>query len=151
MAALDNLLDRSFETTAGSKTLRNLLEGDLPTVFVSYPKDFTLVCTRQLCNYRDQWELLAPLRCQWWGINQEPIAKHERFKSEKGLAFDLVSDPDAALLKPLGLKSALWTRRGFALVSPSGEILNSTAGSPMTYRRADEVKSFLEPLLKGPA
>jgi peroxiredoxin len=145
--SLHALMDRTYETTAGSRTLRGLLDPDRPTVFIAYPMDFTPVCTKQLCSYRDDWPRLSALPCRWWGINQAPPEKHRRFKEEKNLPLELVTDPDGELLKSLGLWGLLKTRRGFAVVSPDGKILGRSTIFPFFYTKTDDVVAFLEPLL----
>ncbi len=147
MAGLNEILNESFETTAGKKSLREMIGGERVTVFIAYPMDFTPVCTRQLCSYRDHWPEMAGLACRWWGINQASPEKHERFKREKQLPFELISDPEGTLLKALGLWGWLRTKRGFAVVAPSGEILGTSSIFPFFYRRWDEVIQFVESLL----
>lgn len=147
MTALSPLLDQSFESTAGPRTVRQLIEGPGPAVFIAYPMDFTPVCTAQLCSYRDQWGELAALPCRWWGINQAPPEKHDRFKSEKNLPFDLVTDPKGALTKALGLWGLIGVKRGFAVVSPEGEILGKTTIFPFFYTPKDKLVAFLQPIL----
>ena len=147
------LLEAEFETTAGTKTLREIIGGDRPTdrptVFMSYPMDFTPVCTKQLCSYRDDWDTLGSLHCHWWGINRFAVEKHRKFKSQHEFPFDLISDPKSRILGALGLKSLLWTSRGFAIVTPEGELVASSSVFPAFYRKSDEVKAFLEPYLEG--
>lgn len=145
--SLDALLDSSYDTTAGKRTLRELLDPVRPTVFVAYPMDFTPVCTKQLCSYRDNWPQMSRLRCAWWGINQAPVEKHLRFKQEHGLPMELITDRDGALLKALGLHGLLGTRRGFAVVSPDARILGRSTIFPLLYSKSDDVVAFLEPLL----
>jgi peroxiredoxin len=146
--ALDPILDQTFETTAGPRAVRQMIEGDIPTVFISYPMDFTPVCTMQLCSYRDHWESLAPLKCRWWGINQANPALHGSFKEKKKLPFELISDKDGALLKALGLWGIFRTKRGFAVVAPSGEILGVTSIFPFFYQGYKSVIDFVSPLIK---
>jgi peroxiredoxin Q/BCP len=144
---LSSLLDSPYPTTSGPRTLREILAPDRPTVFVSYPMDFTAVCTKQLCSYRDDWSRLSALPVRWWGINRASPEMHARFKSEKSLPFDLITDPDGRLLSALNLKGLLWTRRGFAIVSPSGDLLASTAFNPFRFPPTSGLLQFLPPHL----
>lgn len=145
--ALESMLDATFETTAGTQSVRAMLDPDRPTVFVAYPMDFTPVCTKQMCSYRDNWPQLSRLNCSWWGINQAPVEKHHRFKEEKKLPMELITDKDGSLLKALGLMGLLGTKRGFAVVSPEGKILGASTIFPLLYTKSDDVVAFLEPLL----
>ncbi len=148
MAAIAQLFDESFETTAGAKTARQLIEPPGPTVFIAYPMDFTPVCTAQLCSYRDHWAGFASLPCRWWGINQANAELHQKFKSQKQLPFDLISDPNGKLLKALGLWGILRTRRGFAIVAPNGEITATDTIFPFFYRSHEKVMEFVKANLK---
>lgn len=144
---LNDLMDTPYPTTAGSLTLRQMLDPRRPTVFVAYPMDFTPVCTKQMCSYRDNWPRLSQLPCAWWGINQAPVDKHRRFKEEHGLPMDLITDRDGSLLKALGLHGLLGTKRGFAVVAPDGRILGRSTIFPLLYTKSDDVVAFLQPLL----
>jgi peroxiredoxin Q/BCP len=145
--SLQDLMDESFETTAGKRTLKELLDPERPTVFVGYPMDFTPVCTKQMCNYRDNWPRLSQLHCAWWGINQADLGKHFRFKEEHQLPLELVTDPQGKLLKALGLHGLMGTKRGFTVVSPQGGVLGTSTIFPLLYTKSDDVVAFLTPLL----
>lgn len=145
--SLAELMNSSYETTQGNLALAEMIAPDRLTVFVAYPMDFTFVCTRQLCNYRDHWDELSGLNVRWWGINQAPLDKHLRFKEQKNIPFELVTDPDGRLLQALGLWGLLRTKRGFAAVSPRGELLGSSAIFPFFYQKHDAVVRLLEPYI----
>ncbi len=145
--SLENLMDESFETTAGDKSFREILDPSRPTVFVGYPMDFTPVCTKQMCDYRDNWPQLSQLHCAWWGINQANLGKHLRFKEEHRLQMELITDAKGQLLKALGLHGLMGTKRGFTVVSPKGEILGTSTIFPLLYTKSDDVVAFLKPLL----
>ena len=140
---IGGLLDREFETTAGPRTVRQMIEGTQPTVFISYPMDFTPVCTKQLCSYRDNWAEMGNLPVRWWGINQADPEKHNKFKAQKSLPFELISDPAGDLLRALGMWGMLRTRRGFAVVSPGGEVLGTNTIFPFFYRKHETVAEFV--------
>lgn len=144
---VQELMDRSFSTTAGAKKLSEILDPERPTVFMAYPMDFTPVCTTQMCSYRDTWGAMSALPVRWWGINQASEEKHARFKSEKNLPYDLITDADGALLKALGLWGILRTKRGFAVVSPKGEVLGATSIFPFFYQKSDAVVEFVKKLV----
>lgn len=144
---VEGLMEQIFPTTAGAKKLMDLLDPERPTVFMAYPMDFTPVCTAQMCSYRDNWAAMSALPVRWWGINQANEEKHARFKSEKKLPYDLITDADGTLLKALGLWGILKTKRGFAVVSPKGEVLGSTSIFPFFYQKSDSVVEFVKKLV----
>ncbi len=49
-----------------------------------YPGDFTPVCTRQFCSYRDGADRLDELQATVLGISPQSVDSHERFVAEHG-------------------------------------------------------------------
>lgn len=145
--SLAQMLDQSFETTTGPKTLREILDPGRPTVFIATPMDFTPVCTMQMCNYRDHWEAFSKLDCRWWGLNQASPELRAKFKDKKSLPMELITDPKGELLKALGLWGLLRTRRGFAVVSPDARVLATTYSFPFFYPGPESVLEFVRPHL----
>jgi peroxiredoxin len=147
---LTPLFETRLETTRGPMTVREMIPHDRPAVFISYPMDFTPTCTRQLCSYRDAWPQIADLACPWWGINRMPIRAHRKFKSRHGFPMDLISDREAVLLGALDLVGPLWVKRGWALVSPEGEILERRTVFPFLYPHIADIKAIVAPHLAPP-
>ena len=65
-------------------------------VLAFYPGDFTPVCTRQFCSYRDAADRLDELDATVWGISPQSVDSHERFRAKYGLTVPLLADPDAS-------------------------------------------------------
>ena len=137
--SLQDLMDKTFETTAGSMTLRELLDSENPTVFIAYPMDYSPVCTMQLKSYCNNWDKLSELPVNWWGINMVSVKKHASYKETMNLPFELISDPKADLLKALNLYGALQTKRGFAVISKEGEVYGDWSIFPFIYDNAQSV------------
>jgi glutaredoxin-dependent peroxiredoxin len=57
-----------------------------------YPLAFTSVCTKQLCNARDNMEVYTKLNCTVFGISIDTPHALKVFKEQQGLTFDLLSD-----------------------------------------------------------
>lgn len=94
---------------------QRLDEGAVLLVF--YPKDDTLVCTRQLCNYRDNLSEFNALQVEVVGINHDAVATHERFAARYRLPFTLCSDGDRKVSRVYGALPYLWNaRRALVLV-----------------------------------
>jgi thioredoxin-dependent peroxiredoxin len=62
-------------------------------ILAFYPGDFTPVCTRQFCSYRDDGDRLEALGVEMLGISPQSVDSHERFTAEHGLNVPLASDP----------------------------------------------------------
>ena len=65
-------------------------------ILAFYPGDFTAVCTKQFCSYRDQGERLDKLGADVLGISPQSVESHERFTEEKRLNVPLLADEDKA-------------------------------------------------------
>lgn len=72
------------------------------TVLYAYPKDSTPGCTTEACDFRDAWPRLQAAGAKVYGLSRDGAASHQKFIARHGLPFPLLSDPDKALLAPLG-------------------------------------------------
>ena len=103
----------------GNRTYKLSDEGGHWTVLAFYPGDFTPVCTRQFCSYRDADDHLAELDAKVLGISPQSVASHERFAAEHGLTTTLLADPDHATARAYGcLGPGGLVRRSIFIVDP---------------------------------
>ncbi len=72
------------------------------TILYAYPKDSTPGCTTEACDFRDNLARVQSLGAQVYGISRDSVKSHQTFIAKQNLPFRLLSDPDLALLKPLG-------------------------------------------------
>lgn len=129
--------------------------GDLlahgPIVLAFYPIDFSPVCTRQLCDYRDSYEAIRSMGVRVVGISPDPPDRHREFITSKGLQFLLLSDPDQAMFHAYGVVPR-WLSirtRGLFVIRRDGIVLDERIESTMfTHRGAADVVKLLE-ALKG--
>lgn len=100
------------------------------TVLYAYPKDSTPGCTTEACDFRDSWTRVQALGAQVYGLSRDSLKSHQNFITKQQLPFRLLSDPDCALLKPLGAfgKKLMYGKevegiiRSTFLVDPKGVI-----------------------------
>lgn len=117
-----------------------------PVVLAFYPGDETPVCTRQLCSYQHDLDLLKDLDATLWGISSQGIESHKKFQANRGLTFPLLADVDNTVFKTYGLGSLL-NRRAVFVVDADGRIAwqhVSTTG--VTYQKADRIAEVLRGL-----
>ncbi len=84
---------------------RTVTERDLLgawTVLYAYPKDMTPGCTTEACDFRDAWPRLQAAGAKVYGLSRDGASSHQKFIAKHSLPFPLLSDPDKALLAPLG-------------------------------------------------
>jgi peroxiredoxin Q/BCP len=73
--------------------------GQKNVVLYFYPRDFTPVCTKEACGFRDIYDELAGNDTEVIGVSVDDAASHARFASKYGVKFPLVADPDKALAR----------------------------------------------------
>jgi len=76
-------------------------------VLYFYPKDFTSVCTKQACSFRDQFAELRRLDIPVFGVSRDDLDTHKRFKKENDLPFELLTDPHGEVAKLYGARVPL--------------------------------------------
>ena len=77
-------------------------------VIYFYPKDDTPGCTKEACNFRDQWSAIEDKSMVVLGISKDGATSHTKFIKKYNLPFSLLSDaepcPVAASYESYGLK-----------------------------------------------
>ena len=123
------------------------------TVLYAYPKDNTSGCTTEACGFRDAWARVQAAGARVYGVSRDSARSHQGFIAKQGLPFRLLSDPDAALLKPLGAfgKKVMCGRacegiiRATFLVDPEG-VIRHVWPKVSVKGHVDEVLAVLEKL-----
>ncbi|HKJ36947.1 MAG TPA: peroxiredoxin [Solirubrobacterales bacterium] len=91
-------------------------------VLAFYPGDETSVCTKQMCEYRDNSELLDGLDAEVVGISPQGVDSHESFIANHNLTIPLVADEDLEVSEAYGIKLGSALRRSVFIVDPEGKI-----------------------------
>jgi thioredoxin-dependent peroxiredoxin len=91
-------------------------------ILAFYPGDFTTVCTKQFCSYRDNDERIDNLGAQVLGISAQSVDSHERFIAENSLNVPLLADEDRSVAKAYGVAAGPLVRRSIFLVDEQGVI-----------------------------
>ena len=89
-------------------------------ILAFYPGDFTTVCTRQFCSYRDDGDRLDGLGAAVLGISPQSVESHERFVEEKRLNVPLLADEDKAVARAYGVLAGPIVRRAIFIVDEEG-------------------------------
>src|SRR5436189_6302563 len=77
---------------SGGRTYRLADYRGKGVILAFYPGDFTTVCTKQFCSYRDNSERISGLGVDLLGISPQSVDSHERFIKEKELNVPLLAD-----------------------------------------------------------
>jgi thioredoxin-dependent peroxiredoxin len=115
-------------------------------VLAFYPGDFTPVCTRQFCSYRDAADRLDELEATVWGISPQSVDSHERFRSKYGLTLPLLADSDREVIRAYGvLGPGGLVRRSIFIIDPEGVVrYRHVALLGLHYRDVDSLGEALE-------
>lgn len=64
------------------------------TALLFYPKNETLVCTRQMCSVRNNWADYLETKASIIGISPGSVEEHRRFSQHHRLPLPLLADTD---------------------------------------------------------
>lgn len=115
--------DFVLETDKGEQWRLSDYLGDV-VALLFYPKDETLVCTKQLCSVRDNWADYLKTKAVVVGISPGTINEHEAFSQHHKLPLPLLADTDRTVTK---IYSSHWLfplsfMRGIVIVDAMGII-----------------------------
>ncbi len=88
----------TLPSTAGKEFNLQEQKGQ-PLILYFYPKDFTPGCTKEACEFRDQFAFFRKQDIQVWGISRDNLETHERFRQEYKLPFHLLADEAGEVAK----------------------------------------------------
>lgn len=96
------------DDTGAPRSLDALLDAG-PLVVYFYPADFTPVCTKQACTFRDDHSRLVEAGVRLVGISSQSVESHAKFRQRYSLPFPLLADTEKTIIRayealgPLGL------------------------------------------------
>lgn len=116
-----------FELNSPNSTRFRLSERlkENPVALFFFPKAFTAGCTREVCQFRDDYSFFREKGIELVGISHDAEETQERYRLRYQLPFPLYSDPNRQVCRlydavyPFGLL----TRRVTYLISREGLIL----------------------------
>ena len=122
-----------------------------PLVIYFYPADFTPVCSRQACMFRDRHDELIDAGCGIVGISPQSSGSHERFRERFNLPFDLLSDETGEVIEAYDAKGpmGLIVRRLSYLVAPDGRIADAAKADLMLGAHREFVDRVLDKVTGG--
>ena len=90
-------------------------------ILAFYPGDFTPVCTKQFCSYRDDGDRIESLGMPMVGISPQSVESHERFSQQNDLTVPLLYDKGKRVARAYGaVGPGGFVRRSIFLVGPDG-------------------------------
>jgi thioredoxin-dependent peroxiredoxin len=131
----------------GDKTYRLADYRGRKLILAFYPGDFTAVCTKQFCSYRDQSDKLDGLGAEVLGISPQSVDSHERFTEEKRLNVPLLADEDKQVARAYGVLAGPMVRRAIFILDEEGIVRHrkvTLAG--LTFESVDDLQSAVAAL-----
>ena len=121
-------------------------------VLAFYPGDFTPVCTKQFCSYRDEAAQVVALDAVLLGISPQSIESHERFLAEHALTVPLLADTEKRAASAYGvLGPGGFVRRAVFIVDAEGVVRHRhVAKVGIRFMSAEEIGRHLREL-RAPA
>lgn len=77
-------------------------------VLFFYPKDNTSGCIKEVCTFRDQYEIFREFGAEVVGISSDSVTSHKGFAEKHRLPYILLSDPKSELRKQFGVPKNLF-------------------------------------------
>ena len=74
-----------------------------PVVLYFYPKDNTSGCTKEACNFRDEFPKFRKIKAEIIGVSADSVESHKKFADKYKLPFNLLSDEKKEVLEKYGV------------------------------------------------
>jgi peroxiredoxin Q/BCP len=107
-----------------------------------YPGDFTVVCTKQFCSYRDDGDRIDALGVPMIGVSPQSVESHEKFTAKHGLMIPLLADPDKRVARSYGVVGpGGYIRRAIFLIDGEGTVrYRHVAKLGLTFQDAGDLE-----------
>ena len=86
-----------------------------------YPKDFTSGCTKEACEFRDNFEKLQKM-VEIIGVSSDSQESHKNFSDKYNLPFTLLADQNRKVISLYGATGLVFAKRISFLINPKGII-----------------------------
>ena len=139
----------SLKDQDGKKVSLNELKGK-NIVLYFYPKDNTSGCTKEACNFRDEFPKFGKLKAVILGVSPDSVESHKRFAAKYDLPFTLLSDEDKTVVEKYGVwqEKSMYGRKYMGVVR-STFIIDKEGKIRKIFRKvkvADHNKEVMEAL-----
>lgn len=130
-------------------------------VLLFFPAAFTSVCTKELCNFRDNYSKYNDLNAQVYGISVDMPYALSEFKKQQNLNFPLLSDFNKHASTDYGALYESWnmgmkgvSKRASFVIDKDGKIAYAevleNANEEPDYAKIDEALAGLNESLARP-
>lgn len=121
--------DFALKDQDGNTVSRESLQGHWAVIYF-YPRDDTPGCTREACNFRDNFAALKALGAEVLGVSGDSEASHKKFAAKYELPFTLLVDAGNQMARAYGAwgtksmygKTYDGIIRSTVVISPDGRV-----------------------------
>ena len=114
-------------------------------VIYFYPKDESMVCTKEACSFRDSFEDFAKAGAKVIGINGGTVASHKEFSDHYKLPFILLSDPGNKVYHLFGVQDKMFmTGRRTFVIDLKGKVAFIYESMIQGKKHADDALAFIK-------
>ena len=121
-------------------------------VLYFYPRDNTPGCTKEACGFRDLKPQFDSMDVILLGISKDTLKSHDKFITDFGLPFTLLSDPDAVMMRAYGAygekvqygKKTLGTIRSTVVIGQDGKVMKHWPKVAKAESHPRQVLDFLQ-------
>lgn len=119
-------------------------------VIYFYPKDESMVCTKEACSFRDSFNDFTKAGAMVIGINGGTVASHKAFSDHYKLPFTLLSDPDNKVYHQFGVKNKMFmTGRETFIIDLHGKVVFAYEAMMQGKKHSDDALAFIKQHGKG--
>jgi len=114
-------------------------------VIYFYPKDESMVCTKEACSFRDSFNDFTKAGAKVIGINGGTVTSHKEFSDHYKLPFILLSDPGDKVYHLFGVKNKLFmTGRKTFIIDLHGKIAFTYEAMMQGKKHAEDALAFIK-------
>jgi peroxiredoxin Q/BCP len=114
-------------------------------VIYFYPKDESMVCTKEACQFRDSFNDFTNAGAKVVGINGGTVASHKAFADHYKLPFTLLSDPGDKVIALFGVKNKFFmTGRQTFVIGLDGKVAFQYTSMMQGKEHADQALEFIK-------
>jgi peroxiredoxin Q/BCP len=114
-------------------------------VIYFYPKDESMVCTKEACAFRDSFDDFTKAGAVVIGINSGTVESHKAFQEHYKLPFTLLSDPDNKVYNLFGVKKKLFfSGRETFVIDLKGKIIYEHEAMMQGKEHADDALAYIK-------
>ena len=127
----DTAPDFTLPDGQGNEVSLSDLKGQTVVLYF-YPRDNTPGCTKEACNFRDNYPQFQSENIAVFGISTDTVKSHQKFSDKYDLPFPLLADEDAEVSTAFGVyglkkfmgKEYMGIKRTTFVIAPDGTIAN---------------------------